>query len=1547
MSQYSQLFKYLKAFAKLRNQVIRNIDVSKQYECVWLDTVPNNDIFYNTVKTDDKKDFWLKLKKPEEPEKLIEPQIQTPKALIIWLEDLYDEGNKPVVKTEVEHNEATLFLDDDLTQKLNNYINNQWINDLSEYQEKYQQYQKQKEEHDKQLTEYRKLLKLYQQFFKFYEELKNNSETHELVVAVGLFNYQENNDTLKYCRHLIIQIADIEYNNATITVKISDEKPEVEDEFFLKEFDNNSIQEAKKNFEKIVIDEQNDDIDLLDVKSANKIVANFADSIGVEQYYDQISKPRITNYKSISYTPALILRKKNTSKLSRAYEHIIKTLEKQEQPKKIKLIDCLLGQNIQNNENRTSSKTITEIETIYFPHPANQEQKEILDKIKHHDALVVQGPPGTGKSHTIANLICHLLATGNKVLVTAQTKRALEVLKNKLPDKYQSLVVNYWGSDQASKDDLSSSVEAIKNKSENFNYIDKTNELDQIKRNIAKDTNEYKKIVRQGTQEINNPKYQGMLVDVLEQLKIDEQQFEWYQDKYSNYDDKNLENQFNKLIEFNQIYPSLDFDTVVDIKKLPTLNQVKRYDELIKKYGDFSLEERDIQELECLINELPVLEALKELDNITITYPDKSFNILKDHAETLLGYLNDGHRLEGVRFSTGKFFLPKEIKEKLYFIEAVKVNDSDCDTIEEFKQVIKDIELKQKFDKLKRIYNADSKNEYEQKLRLYREIISLYKLKSDKYLVDAHANIDFTKQEWDQNYQNTYDKIEQENQFKEIRQQLSEKIPNTIEKILFGRVITFTDLQDALCFKHAQNYVQQLPQESIIRDLKESVKRNKIQMQKLITDIGADKAWEYTARKLKDKTLKTELNLWAQAVSNIGKTESKRTQKWRKIAKQQMQKCKDVIPCWIMPLQQLADTITPQQEMYDYIIVDEASQLGIDAMLLLYLTKKIIIVGDDQQTAPEYIGVTDEEVQNAISKYLQDIPHKEFYGTTGSFFDHASAYFDKITLREHFRCMPEIIEFSNQLCYAPHTSLSPLRTYSEERLSPLKNTFCDTGHVEGKNSNIKNKPEAEAIVSEIAKIIQDERYQDKTIGIIVLQGKAQQDIIHNLLLEKVNSKDYQERKIMVGNPASFQGDERDIIFLSLVTAHDHPRKALTKVEYKRRFNVATSRAKDQLWLFHSVRLKDLTKNDFRYQLLDYIVNYNTIEFEQRQLIFVPNPKPRYGEEPKPPNPFRSWFEVEVYNNIINKGYKVEPAYKVAGYEIDLVVFGADGTKIAIECDGDYWHGDEQFEKDMQRQEILERAGWQFFRILYSHYINDKHQATAQLWDVLRRHSTPVETRAKKQDNTQLQDKSTQEEQIKDMGSKQSSIFKSSENEVTKIPRFFNLYQSGNYIVSKSAKEDANFSLAIEGYQQGYLLQCYDNGHMNKFDVSVLLSRKLDKKYQNGFNIKTNNKLPQLLLIKKDEIIGITFTENGERKFKAHLTEKLPTKDNLSIQGYKVIYNKIFTDVQYNLIPVSSYDDIKRVTLKSFGADGKKLDNKYYEKEWKILERLKTNSNQEN
>ncbi|WP_201341915.1 hypothetical protein [Abyssogena phaseoliformis symbiont] len=124
MRQYLQLFEYLKEFAKLRNKVIKNIDSPKQYDCVWLDTIPNNSIIFNTVKADSKEDFWLKLKKPKELQAPIKPQIQTPKELINWLENLHDEDIDIVVKTEIEHNEVTLFLDD-----------------LLQYQEKQQEYQ--------------------------------------------------------------------------------------------------------------------------------------------------------------------------------------------------------------------------------------------------------------------------------------------------------------------------------------------------------------------------------------------------------------------------------------------------------------------------------------------------------------------------------------------------------------------------------------------------------------------------------------------------------------------------------------------------------------------------------------------------------------------------------------------------------------------------------------------------------------------------------------------------------------------------------------------------------------------------------------------------------------------------------------------------------------------------------------------------------------------------------------------------------------------------------------------------------------------------------------------------------------------------------------------------------------------------------------------------------------------------------------------------------------------------------------------------------------
>ena len=81
-----------------------------------------------------------------------------------------------------------------------------------------------------------------------------------------------------------------------------------------------------------------------------------------------------------------------------------------------------------------------------------------------------------------------------------------------------------------------------------------------------------------------------------------------------------------------------------------------------------------------------------------------------------------------------------------------------------------------------------------------------------------------------------------------------------------------------------------------------------------------------------------------------------------------------------------------------------------------------------------------------------------------------------------------------------------------------------------------------------------------------------------------------ERRLICGDAYSFQGDERDIMFLSMVIANNAKFAALTKESDIRRFNVAASRARNQMWLFHSVDLENLNSKCVRASLLSYCLN---------------------------------------------------------------------------------------------------------------------------------------------------------------------------------------------------------------------------------------------------------------------------------------------------------------------------------------------------------------------
>ncbi len=227
------------------------------------------------------------------------------------------------------------------------------------------------------------------------------------------------------------------------------------------------------------------------------------------------------------------------------------------------------------------------------------------------------------------------------------------------------------------------------------------------------------------------------------------------------------------------------------------------------------------------------------------------------------------------------------------------------------------------------------------------------------------------------------------------------------------------------------------------------------------------------------------------------------------------------------------------------------------------------------------------------------------------------------------------------------------------------------------------------------------------MGVISLQGEAQAKLIEHKLLESLEPEVIEQRRLICGDAYAFQGDERHIIFLSMVAAPGEVRiGALSNDSARQRFNVAASRAQDQLWLFHSATLDILSPTCMRHRLLGYMLN--------------PGRQSADGGTHR----FDSQFERDVFQVATDRGFYVRTQVSVGDptnhrYRIDLVVEGMQG-RLAVECDGDEWHGPERYEQDMARQRDLERAGWQFVRIRGGDFYRDRSKATEPLWNELER-----------------------------------------------------------------------------------------------------------------------------------------------------------------------------------------------------------------------------------
>jgi very-short-patch-repair endonuclease len=482
-------------------------------------------------------------------------------------------------------------------------------------------------------------------------------------------------------------------------------------------------------------------------------------------------------------------------------------------------------------------------------------------------------------------------------------------------------------------------------------------------------------------------------------------------------------------------------------------------------------------------------------------------------------------------------------------------------------------------------------------------------------------------------------------------------------------------------------------------------------------------AWMHLRNRV-TKPQKEALAAFALSMKQYGMGGGKHAPVHMKNARLALDVGKGAVPVWIMPMNMIHQLFpNPKAGMFDVVIFDEASQVDTRGLNIAYLGKKLLVVGDDEQVSPTSF-TNQNTVTDLIARHMSDIPNSAHFSTTSSLFDIAKIKMtDIVTLTEHFRCIEELIGFSNALAYSGR--LKVLRDQlPKDRLDPvLEAIFVEDGYEET-NGQV-NKSEAERIVEKMQEMLSDKRYDEViedgvtrplTFGIISLLGKDQSKYITKLLSEKISSQEIEERQIICGDPYVFQGDERDVIFLSMVKGSDQdnpnanisPYTVNTKAN-KQRINVAMSRARNKMVLFHSIS-KDKLQNpdDLRKRIIDWFYNQK-IEEKKAGLQ-------RIREEVERGR--ASEFEYEVAEIIINRGYKVVPQWEVAGYRIDLVVQG-ENSKLAIECDGDKYHNAlEKWQEDIERQQILERSGWKFWRLSGSAFYRHKEKALDSLWKKL-------------------------------------------------------------------------------------------------------------------------------------------------------------------------------------------------------------------------------------
>src|SRR5882762_2235007 len=249
------------------------------------------------------------------------------------------------------------------------------------------------------------------------------------------------------------------------------------------------------------------------------------------------------------------------------------------------------------------------------------------------------------------------------------------------------------------------------------------------------------------------------------------------------------------------------------------------------------------------------------------------------------------------------------------------------------------------------------------------------------------------------------------------------------------------------------------------------------QLRRATVELIDKRSWGSQSRRTSSRQRQALVG-WLDTIRRIGKGHGIRVSLLRTEAAKKMSECRGAVPVWVMPLSRVVENFDPRSTRFDVVIIDEASQSDVMALVALYLGKTVLVVGDHEQVSPSAVGQDLGVIQNLIFQYLRGIPNADLYDGQISIYDLARQSFGGATcLVEHFRCVPEIVQFSNMISY--DWRIKPLRDASRVRLRPHTIAY----RVSGSSRDGKiNRQEALATASLLAAAIDEQEYKKDEAG---------------------------------------------------------------------------------------------------------------------------------------------------------------------------------------------------------------------------------------------------------------------------------------------------------------------------------------------------------------------------------------------------------------------------------------------------------------------------------